>query len=137
MGEVIKKSQKSGQDYIKLVEELSKSFGVLNERAKLIEQRLRQNTEKTRVIDESFSSKIRDLKENMEQFSSRVNDVSKDVEKMREILRQIAKGMEDTAKLGDVKILEKYINMIDFTRIVTRDDVERIVSQKINESRKK
>ena len=47
------------------------------------------------------------------------------------MIRKIAKDLENTAKMHDVKVLEKYINLLDPTRIVTREDVIRIVRREM------
>ena len=108
----------------------------LSERTRLLEERLKQTREKIQVIDETFMNKTKDLKGSISSISEELSIIRRDFEETKEILRRVVKEIGSLAKVGDVKVLEKYINMVDVTRIVTKSDVERIVDEKLK-SRKK
>ena len=108
---------------------LMKKFGELSERTRLIEERMKQTRDKLQVLDETFSSKINDLKEATSNFEGMINDIKKEFSETKEILRRVVKELNSTAKLSDVKVLEKYISMVDITRIVTKEDVKEIVEE--------
>lgn len=136
MGELLGKSQKTAQPQTQIfMQDIAKRYGLLSERTRLVEERLKQTREKLQVIDETFSSKFKDIKENLEDLQNQINALRKDVDEIKEILRRITKDLSDTAKLSDVKVLEKYINMIDITRLITKEDVEKIVEEKLKKKR--
>ena len=103
----------------------------LNERTRLIEERLKQTREKIQVIDETFSSKIKDVKDAIADLNAQISTMRKELDEVKEILRRVVKELGNTAKLSDVKVLEKYINLIDITRFITKEDVEEIVEEKL------
>jgi biotin-(acetyl-CoA carboxylase) ligase len=116
---------------------ISRKMAELSERTRLLEERLKQTREKLQVVDETFMNKIKELKENFAAIGDELAGVRKNAEETREIVRQIARQTESTAKLSDVKVLEKYINMVDITRIITKEDVMRIVQDEIKKAHMK
>lgn len=111
------------------MQETLKKLGELSERSRLIEERMKQTRDRMQVLDETFSNKINDLRENSTNFEEQIINIRKEVDETREILRRIMKDLESAAKISDVRVLEKYINMIDISRLVTKDDVEEIVEK--------
>jgi hypothetical protein len=116
---------------------IGRKMAELSERTRLLEERLKQTREKLQVVDETFMNKIKELKENFAAIGDELAGVRKNAEETREIVRQIARQTESTAKLSDVKVLEKYINMVDITRIITKEDVMRIVQDEIKKAHMK
>lgn len=116
------------------INDISRKLSELNERTRLLEERQKQSREKLQVVDETFTNKIKEIKGNLSSVEDELNVMRKSVDETREIVRRIAKDIESTAKLNDVRVLEKYINMVDFTRIVTKDDVIRIVQDEIRKA---
>ena len=117
------------------VQETLKKAGELSERSRLLEQRMKQTRDKMQVLDETFSNKIKDLRDVASNLEEQIISVRKDIDETREILRKIVKDLESAAKMSDVRVLEKYINMIDISRLVTRDDIEEVVERIIKKGK--
>ena len=115
---------------------LLSKVGELSERSRLIEERLKQTREKMQVLDDTFSNKIKDIKNAVNDLNVQMNELRKNLDEMREIIRRVAKELGNTAKLSDVKVLEKFINLIDITRFITKEDVEEIVEEKLKKIKK-
>ena len=64
-------------------------------------------------------------------------DFRKDFDEVKNILRRVVKEMGNTAKLSDVKVLEKYITMVDITRLITKEDVVDIVKEELSRNKKR
>jgi predicted nucleic acid-binding Zn-ribbon protein len=116
--------------------DITRKIGDLSERARLIEERLKQTREKMQVLDETFSSKVRDLKDAISDLNVQISTMRKELDEVKEIVRKVVKELGNTAKLSDVKVLEKYINLIDITRFITKEDVEEIVEEKLKKLKK-
>jgi uncharacterized protein (DUF342 family) len=101
----------------------------LNERTRLLEERGKQLMQKLQVVDETSMKKISDLRDKMQSIESQISGLRKEFEETKEILRRVAKELEQTAKMSDVKVLEKYINMVDITRLIMKDDVLKIIEE--------
>jgi hypothetical protein len=114
-----------------------KNMSAISERSRLLEERLKQTREKLQVIDETLLNKISELKKEIKDVAEEVGSFRKEFDELKEIIRRVAKEMGQTAKLSDVRVLEKYIELFDITRIVTKEDVYKIVEEEISKSKKK
>jgi len=118
-------------------QEESRRFTELNERTRLLEERGKQLMQKIQVVDETSMKKISDLRDKMQSIESQINGLRKEFEESKELLRRVVKDLEQAAKLSDVKVLEKYINMMDITRLLTKEDVLKILEEYNAEHHKK
>ena len=111
------------------IQESLKKTGELSERSRLLEERMKQTRERMQVLDETFSNKIKDLKDATVHLEEQIISIRKEIVETREIVRKMGKDLESAAKVNDVRVLERYINMIDISRLVTRDDIEEVVER--------
>ena len=109
----------------------------LSERTRLLEERLKQARGRIQVIDETNIGKIKELRDTINNLNEEMTNIRKSLDDLKEVVRRIAKDMGSTARVSDVHVLEKYIGMMDITRLVTKDDVLRIVKDEISRSKKK
>ena len=112
-------------------------FSELSERTRLLEERLKQARERIQVIDETNIGKIKELRDMLNNLNEEITVMRKSLDDLKEVVRRIAKDMSSVARLSDVHVLEKYIGMMDITRLVTKDDVIRIVKDEISRSKEK
>jgi len=118
-------------------QETARKFAQLSERTRLLEERLKQSFQKIQVIDETNMNKIKDIKDKITNLEEQLASIRKDFDEAKEIVRRIAKDMSQTAKLSDLRVLEKYINMVDITRLVTKEDVLRLIDDYESEKKTK
>jgi hypothetical protein len=138
--EMVLKQQEESRRFTELNERtrlLEERFTELNERTRLLEERGKQLMQKIQVVDETILKKISDLRDKMQSIESQMNGFRKEFEESKEMLRRVAKELESTAKLSDVKVLEKYLDMIDITRIIMKEDVLKIIEEYMSEHHKK
>jgi len=109
----------------------------LSERTRLLEERLKQTRERLQVIDETNMNKIKELRESLSSLRDEMSGFRKNLDDIKEVVRRIAKDMTSMARTSDVKVLEKYMNMLDLTRIATKEDVLRIVKDEVSKLKKK
>lgn len=109
----------------------SKKLLELTDRTRMIEEKLSQLREKVRVIDENMLMKTNELKEDVKELNLQVNELRKSIDEIKETLIRIVKEVESSAKISDIKVLEKYINAFDPTRFLTKEDVINIVKKEL------
>jgi len=109
----------------------------LSERTRLLEERIKQARERVQVIDETNITKVKELRDSINNLNEEMSSLRKSLDDIKEVVRRIAKDMGSTARLSDVRVLEKYIGMLDVTRLVTKDEVLRIVKDEISKSKTK
>ena len=118
-------------------QEEARRIAELNERTRLLEERGKQLMQKLQVVDETSMKKIADLRDKMQSIESQISNFRKEFEESKEVLRRVAKELEQTAKMSDVKVLEKYINMVDITRLIMKEDVLKLIEEYMAEHHKK
>ena len=137
MADLMGGSQKKNPDEIAREQETARKFAELSERTRLLEERLKQSIQKVQVIDETSMKKVKDLKDKITNLEEQLASMRKDSDEIKEIVRRIAKDMSQTAKLSDIRVLEKYINMVDITRLITKEDVLRMMDERESEKKVK
>ena len=69
-------------------------------------------------------------------LTSDINEIRKEMLDMKEKILMIVKDLEGAAKINEVKVLEKYINLWNPVKFVTQNEVERIIDEKIKDQKK-
>jgi uncharacterized protein (DUF342 family) len=116
--------------------EQSKKISELIERTRLLEERLKQSRDRIQAIDETNMTKVKELRDSINGLNNEISSVRKDIDEIKEIVRRIAKDMSSTARVSDVRVLEKYIGMMDITRLVSKEEVLRIIKDELSKSKK-
>jgi hypothetical protein len=137
MANLMKSTPKKTPEEAEKEREIGRRFAELSERTRLLEERLKQAHQKVEVVDETNIKKTKELKDKIKNLEDQLASSRKDLEDLKEIVRRIVKDLGQAAKLSDVRILEKYINMVDITRFITKDDVYRIIEDYTAEIKKK
>jgi methyl-accepting chemotaxis protein len=137
MANLMTNAPKRTPEQLERDQEISKRFAELSERTRLLEERVKQAYQKVQVIDETNLKKVKDLKDRITSIDEQFTSMRKELDELKEVVRRIAKDMGQTAKLSDVRVLEKYINMVDITRLITKEDVYQIIEDIEAEKKKK
>ena len=125
------KPQKQEQEIYQM---LAKQMPEVNSRVRLLEERTDQTRQKLKITDENLIRKTEKLKIMVGEVKVGLEQLEKEVKDVKETIRYFAKELESVASVGDLKVLEKYINMIDPTRFLTEKDVMRIVRREIGKA---
>jgi uncharacterized protein YoxC len=110
---------------------ISKTMSEMSGRLRLLEERTDQLRQKSKIIDENMITKTDHLMEEIERTNARIDQIGKELKEIKEAMEHLIKELENVATVQDVKVLEKYINMIDPTRFLTRDEVTKIIKKEI------
>ncbi len=125
------KPQKQEQEIYQM---FVKQMPEVNSRIRLLEERTDQTRQKLKITDENLIRKTDKLKTMIGEVKVGLEQLEKEVKDVKETIRYFAKELEGVASVGDLKVLEKYINMIDPTRFLTEKDVMRIVRREIGKA---
>lgn len=121
-----KKDKTSQLEYNRYI---TKKLSELSERIRIMEQKLSTTRGKIQVVDENMLMKTRDLRDDMNKISIESKVMKRSVVEMNDAIQHLVKMVSESAKNRDLKVLEKYINMIDPTRFLTKKDVISIVQE--------
>ena len=107
---------------------------ILNEvitRLRTLESKYTTITEKTLMINKNMIDEYKTLSRHIKLIESDMKDIKLEIAKLKEIIKDIAKELDGYARKENVKVLEKYINLIDPLKFITEDDVKRIAKEVI------
>ena len=104
-------------EIINRLRSLENSYSVLGEHMLVINQNMIEEYKK-------FTLEFKDLNDTTKKLDEEIT-------RTKEALKRLAKDMEPFAKQTDIKILEKYINMWNPIEFMTRNDVQKLIDEKI------
>lgn len=128
------KVQKPQKDDTDSYQVFSQQIPEMNSRLRLLEERTDQTRQMLKITDENLIRKTEKLKEISDELRASLEQLEKDVKEVKETIRYFAKELEGVASVNDLKVLEKYINMIDPTRFLTEKDVLRLVKREVGKA---
>jgi len=101
----------------------------LNVRMRLAEQRINQNKERLRVIDDQMLGNKKELSSEVSEIEDSIIDLRKSIKNVNDTIQHIIKEMELTAKKQDIDVIEKYVDMMDPTRYITKDELKGLLKK--------
>ena len=104
----------------------------LRESLKIFEQRLAQMKDTIAMVDKNNMDKYSDIKAVLQNIFAEVNEEKNRILELNDRLLRLSKQTEDFAKERDLKVMEKYVSLIDPSRFLSRDDVIKIVDNYLN-----
>jgi len=123
------KHPKLGQDLPDISGELTN----VGTRMRILEERYTNLRRKVDVIEQNMLTNNRNLNTEIKTINSEINEVRREVELIRTKIKQIIAELSGFARKDDVKVIEKYVNLIDPTKYVTEREVENIVKRILEE----
>jgi chromosome segregation ATPase len=121
-----------------ILEELVKRANEHSRRLRMLEERHRATELRVTSIEEALL-KTRDfLREEMEKLNERIVEIERRLMRIENELERINKELGKTAKKAELKGLETMISFFNplTTKFVTREEVERIVREMLEEREK-
>jgi hypothetical protein len=101
-------------------EELMRRLRTLEERYAGLDRRLQ-------VTDQNMISTERRLSSELKTLSTDLLDLKHAVEEVKDRIRMMVDELKESAKIGDVDIIRKYVDYLDPLKFVTQEELEKIV----------
>ncbi|MCL5101479.1 MAG: hypothetical protein M1348_02630 [Candidatus Parvarchaeota archaeon] len=114
-----------GTDIVKNVVELRESM-------KIFDQRLSQLKDTIRMVDQNNLDKYKEIKEALQGLMSDMYNNKTKLLEVEDAMDRLERQTEKFAKLQDIKVLDKYLEFIDPSRFLSKDDVIKIVDEYMN-----
>ncbi|HDD05243.1 MAG TPA: hypothetical protein ENF51_02010 [Candidatus Aenigmarchaeota archaeon] len=116
------------QNYVQF---LYQQVNQLMSRVRLLEERYDQLSTKIKIVDESSLKRYKEIKEMISDFNADVDELRKLVKELETVVKNIIKELENVAKVQDVKVLERYINLLDPTRYLTKEEAIQLIRKEM------
>jgi len=112
--------------------DLSSQLNNISRRLRVLEERYTNLRKKTQVSDQNMLKFNKTQSRELKAMDSEVVDFRREFLDLKDKIKLIVKELKDCAKSDQVMVLEKYINLWEPANFVTRNEVERIIEQKMN-----
>lgn len=110
-------------------QEITQVIVELNNRIRTLENKYNLLGERLLVVNQNMIEEYKRLLREMKIINEDTREIRQEVFLTQDALRNIVKEMELFAKKEQVKVLEKYLDLINPMRFVTEEEVEKIVVQ--------
>lgn len=116
------------------VETQSDASYILNEviaRLRSLESKYNDITEKTLMINKNMLDEYKTFSRHLRLQESEMKDIKLELNKIKEVLKSVSSETQGYAKKENLKVLEKYINLLNPMNNLTEEDVRRIIKEVI------
>lgn len=98
---------------------------------RIIEERVHQNREKIRVVDENLILKVNSLKTSTKNTNLKVIELTKKLDEVTTSLQRMLKTLAETARISDLAVIEKVLDLFDPTTYLTEKDVIKFINKEL------
>ncbi|MBS3107164.1 hypothetical protein J4419_05915 [Candidatus Woesearchaeota archaeon] len=117
-------------------DELVQSMRSNERRLKMLEERLTNMRSKLQVTEQNMIQKNKVIFEEIRAYGLEITDVKKDIQELKEKILWVVKEIQDCAKREQVEMLKKYLDYWNPFKFVTKNDVDAIVRDVIDQMRR-
>lgn len=113
--------------------EMAMQVSATSRRLRVLEERYTNLHKKNQLTDQSLLSVTKEFSKEIKALGSDLLDIKRELEDLRDKMKLAVRELQDCAKMEDVQLLKKYVDIFDFVKFTTQKDVERIVEMKLQE----
>ena len=119
---VLQASMQEGQEITQVIVDLNNRVRVLENKYNLLGERLL-------IVNQNMIEEYKRLLREMKVINEEFREIRQEVFLTQDTTRNIVKEMELFAKKEQIKVLEKYIDLLNPMRFVTEEEVRNIVQK--------
>ncbi len=113
--------------------ELAMQISATSRRLRVLEERYTNLHKKNQLTDQSVLNLTKEFTREIKAQGQDMLDLKRELEDMKDKMKLAINELQDCAKIEDVQIIRKYVDLFDFVKFTTPKDVERIVEEKLSE----
>ncbi len=110
-------------------EDLIKSVIELREALKIYDQRLVQLKGALSLIEQNGMERNKEIKSALQNMSAQMTSHTNKIVELQDMVGRLEKQSEQYAKIQDVKVIDRYLSLIDPSRFLSKEDVIKIVEE--------
>ncbi|MFT4309608.1 MAG: hypothetical protein ACMXYL_03920 [Candidatus Woesearchaeota archaeon] len=100
-------------------------------RLRLLEERHANLQRKMHLVEEHLLNNSKETKKEIKIIQSELVEVKNSVKEFGEILDRLTRGLQDFATREDVKLIDRYVSLLDPTNFISRAHLEKEVKRQI------
>ncbi|MBI2141499.1 hypothetical protein HYU16_03690 [Candidatus Woesearchaeota archaeon] len=109
------------------IAEVERRLRALEERYSTIERR-------SQVTEENMLSSDRKIRAEVKMLNSEASEIKGQIADLTEKIKSLIRELQGFARVEDVDVIKKYLNLIEPLGFVTQNEVERIARQAVDEA---
>lgn len=109
--------------------DLVKNVIEIRESLKIFDQRLSQLKDTIRMVDHNNIDRYNEIKTSLQGLSSALSADKTKLVELDDAINRIEQMTDRFAKLQDIKVLDKYMQFLDPSRFLSKEDVIKIVDE--------
>ena len=121
----IVKKQVMGADLNSIMEQIN----TVSRRLRVLEERYSNLDKRIQVSDQNMLSSHKSINTELKATVAEVNELKKEISSMKDTVKLVIQELKRCSKREDVKVLEKYINLWEPVKFVTRNQVEDLIRE--------
>ncbi|MFC1741427.1 hypothetical protein ACFL3V_02740 [Nanoarchaeota archaeon] len=125
------KPKAGGVDLNKSVSDIAGELNNVSRRLMMLEERYTNLRKKTQVTDQNMLSNNKKVMTEIQTSHSQMDDLKKQLNDMVDKMKIIVRELKECAKRQEVEVLQKYINIWEPVKFVTRDSVVKLVADEV------
>ncbi len=95
----------------------------------MVEQRINQNRERLSIYDDQLLNLKKEVGKELDEINDSIMELRKSIKNIEDTIQHIIRELESTAKKQDINVIEKYVNMMDPTRYVTKEELKELLGK--------
>lgn len=110
-------------------QEITQVIVDLNNRVRTLENKYNLLGERLLIVNQNMIEEYKRLLREMKVLNDDLREIKQEIFLTQDTMRNVVKEMELFAKKEQVKVLERYIDLLNPMRFVTEEEVENIVKE--------
>lgn len=107
----------------------------LSRRLRLLEESFTNMRRSSRVIEQNIQTKHKNFSSEIKTINSDISEIRNDILEIKDKILLLFQELKSSAKLDQLKVLEKYINLWNPVKFVTQNEVETMIKDLINKNK--
>ncbi len=112
----------------------NRSIAEVERRLRALEERYSTIERRSQVTEENMLSSDRKIRADIKIINGEISEIKGQVADLTEKIKALITELQGFAKVEDVDVIRKYLNLIEPLGFVTQNEVERIVRQAVDEA---
>ena len=109
----------------------------LNTRIRILEGKYNLTRERMLVINQNMLDHYKKLTTDIKIIDEDITEIKESLDLLKNTIKNTLKELQLLARKEDLKILEKYINMWDPLKVITKEEVEEIIEKRLKNDKAK
>lgn len=115
--------------------DLSGELASLTTRLRIAEERYTNLRRKLQFIEQNMLDSNKKTKTDIKTIELDIKEIRKEIAESKDALRHLIDELNKFAKLEDIKVLQKYIEMWEPVKFVTQGEVQKIINETLQKQK--